>query len=80
MRRVAKAVSITPMAVYRHYADLAGLLNALADEGFVQAFAFDVGFNGEPRPGGQGMLNHAAQSGGRGVALGPDQVRAGVVA
>jgi AcrR family transcriptional regulator len=34
MRRVAKAVGITPMAVYRHYRDRAGLLNALADEGF----------------------------------------------
>jgi AcrR family transcriptional regulator len=34
MRRVAKAVGITPMAVYRHYADRAGLLNALADAGF----------------------------------------------
>ena len=34
MRRVAKAVGITPMALYRHYPDRAGLLNALADEGF----------------------------------------------
>jgi AcrR family transcriptional regulator len=34
MRRVAKAVGITPMAVYRHYADRACLLNALADDGF----------------------------------------------
>jgi AcrR family transcriptional regulator len=34
MRRVAKAVDITPMAVYRHYPNRAGLLNALADEGF----------------------------------------------
>jgi AcrR family transcriptional regulator len=34
MRRVAKAVNITPMAVYRHYADRDGLLNALADAGF----------------------------------------------
>ncbi len=34
MRRVAKAVGITPMAIYRHYPDRAGLLNALADEGF----------------------------------------------
>jgi AcrR family transcriptional regulator len=34
MRQVAKAVGITPMAVYRHYPDRAGLLNALADEGF----------------------------------------------
>ena len=34
MRRVAKAVGITPMALYRHYADRADLLNALADAGF----------------------------------------------
>jgi AcrR family transcriptional regulator len=34
MRRVANAVGITPMAVYRHYPDRAGLLNALADRGF----------------------------------------------
>jgi AcrR family transcriptional regulator len=34
MRPVAERVGITPMAIYRHYADRAGLLNALADEGF----------------------------------------------
>jgi AcrR family transcriptional regulator len=34
MRRVAAAVGITPMAVYRHYPDRTGLLNALADKGF----------------------------------------------
>ena len=34
MRRVADAVGITAMAVYRHYPNRAGLLNALADEGF----------------------------------------------
>ena len=34
MRRVAEGVGITPMAVYRHYPDRAGLLNALANEGF----------------------------------------------
>jgi AcrR family transcriptional regulator len=34
MRRVAAAVGITPMAVYRHYPDRTGLLNALADQGF----------------------------------------------
>jgi AcrR family transcriptional regulator len=34
MRRVAAAVGITAMAVYRHYTDRKGLLNALADEGF----------------------------------------------
>jgi AcrR family transcriptional regulator len=39
MRRVAKAVGITPMAVYRHYPDRAALLNALANEGFEQLTA-----------------------------------------
>jgi AcrR family transcriptional regulator len=34
MRRVAAAVGITPMAVYRHYADRDALLTALAAEGF----------------------------------------------
>jgi AcrR family transcriptional regulator len=34
MRRVAAAVGITAMAVYRHYPDRKGLLNALADKGF----------------------------------------------
>src|SRR6266516_4778627 len=31
MRRVARAVGITPMAIYRHYRDRADLLNAWAD-------------------------------------------------
>jgi AcrR family transcriptional regulator len=39
MRRVAKGVGITPMAVYRHYADRDGLLNALADGGFAELAA-----------------------------------------
>ena len=39
MRRVAKAVGITPMAVYRHFEDREGLLNALADEGFEELAA-----------------------------------------
>jgi AcrR family transcriptional regulator len=39
MRRVAQAVGITPMAIYRHYSDRAGLLNALADTGFVELAA-----------------------------------------
>ncbi len=34
MRRVAKAVGITPMALYRHVADRDDLLNRLADAGF----------------------------------------------
>jgi AcrR family transcriptional regulator len=39
MRRVAAAVSITPMAVYRHYPNREGLLNALADQGFQELAA-----------------------------------------
>lgn len=34
MRRVAKSVGITPMALYRHFDGRDGLLNALADAGF----------------------------------------------
>jgi AcrR family transcriptional regulator len=34
MRPVAEKVGITPMAIYRHYADRVSLLNAVADEGF----------------------------------------------
>ncbi|HWL89701.1 MAG TPA: TetR/AcrR family transcriptional regulator [Polyangiaceae bacterium] len=34
MRRVAEAVGVTAMAIYRHYPDRAALLNAVADEGF----------------------------------------------
>jgi AcrR family transcriptional regulator len=34
MRKVARAVGLTPMAIYRHYRDRAALLNAVADEGF----------------------------------------------
>jgi AcrR family transcriptional regulator len=36
MRRVAEAVGITAMAVYRHYPNRDGLLNALADDGFAE--------------------------------------------
>jgi AcrR family transcriptional regulator len=39
LRRVAKAVGITPMAIYRHFKDRAGLLNFLADEGFEELTA-----------------------------------------
>ena len=34
MRPVAEKVGITPMAIYRHFADRASLLNAVANEGF----------------------------------------------
>jgi len=39
MRRVAGAVGVTPMAIYRHYRDRASLLNALAAEGFEELAA-----------------------------------------
>jgi AcrR family transcriptional regulator len=39
MRRVASALGITPMALYRHYPNRDGLLNALADAGFVELTA-----------------------------------------
>jgi AcrR family transcriptional regulator len=39
MRRVATAVGFTPMALYRHYPNRDGLLNALADAGFVELTA-----------------------------------------
>jgi AcrR family transcriptional regulator len=39
MRRVAKAVGITPMAIYRHFPDHVGLLNAVADRGFKELAA-----------------------------------------
>jgi AcrR family transcriptional regulator len=42
MRRVAKAVGITPMALYRHFADRDGLLNALADAGFREMEAHEA--------------------------------------
>jgi AcrR family transcriptional regulator len=34
MRRIAKAVGLTPMSIYRHYANRANLLKALANDGF----------------------------------------------
>ncbi|HEV2277850.1 MAG TPA: TetR/AcrR family transcriptional regulator [Acidobacteriaceae bacterium] len=36
MRAVAKAVGITPMALYRHFPDRDGLLTAIADRGFAE--------------------------------------------
>jgi AcrR family transcriptional regulator len=39
MRPVADRVGITPMAIYRHYADRTSLLNAVADEGFLDLAA-----------------------------------------
>jgi AcrR family transcriptional regulator len=39
MRRLADAVGITPMAIYRHYRDRESLLNALTNEGFEELAA-----------------------------------------
>jgi AcrR family transcriptional regulator len=39
MRRVAGAVGITPMAIYRHFPDRAALLDAVAGEGFAELSA-----------------------------------------
>jgi AcrR family transcriptional regulator len=49
MRRVARAVGVTPMAVYRHFPSRANLLDALADQGFDELAALLAGkrFSGE---------------------------------
>ncbi len=39
MRKVAEQVGITAMAIYRHYPDHAAVLNALADQGFIEMAA-----------------------------------------
>jgi len=39
MRGVAQLVGVTPMALYRHYADRSVLLKALADDGFLKLSA-----------------------------------------
>ncbi|HEY2461650.1 MAG TPA: TetR/AcrR family transcriptional regulator [Candidatus Acidoferrum sp.] len=39
MRRVARGVRITPMAIYRHYTNRADLLNAVGGEGFEELAA-----------------------------------------
>jgi AcrR family transcriptional regulator len=39
MRRIAAAVGVTPMAIYRYYPGRASLLNALADDGFEELAA-----------------------------------------
>jgi AcrR family transcriptional regulator len=39
MRKVASVVGITPMALYRHYPNRDGLLNALADTAFAELAA-----------------------------------------
>lgn len=68
MRRVAKAVGITPMAIYRHYPDRATLLNALADEGFDELTArlarknFSGGLEQRLTKLGEIYLEHALQN------------------
>ena len=39
MRKVAAKVGITAMAIYRHYPDHAALLNAVANQGFIELAA-----------------------------------------
>lgn len=68
MRRVATAVGITPMAIYRHYRDRASLLNALADEGFEELAAwlarkrFSGGIEQRLTRMGESYLDHALQN------------------
>jgi len=68
MRRVAQAVGITPMAIYRHYPDRAGLLNALADDGFAELATWLAGkrFSGSIEQRltkmGEIYLDHALQN------------------
>jgi AcrR family transcriptional regulator len=47
MRRVAAAVGITPMAIYRHFSDRDALLRAVAEQGWVELT--DRWRRGEPR-------------------------------
>jgi AcrR family transcriptional regulator len=49
MRRIASAVGMTPMAIYKHYADKDALLNALMLDGFA-AWEARVGQIGESDP------------------------------
>ncbi|MFS2025199.1 TetR/AcrR family transcriptional regulator [Massilia sp. GER05] len=49
MRRIAAAVGITPMAIYKHFADKDALLNALMLDGFV-AWEARVAHIAEPDP------------------------------
>jgi AcrR family transcriptional regulator len=57
MRRVAKAVGITPMALYRHFADREGLLTALADAGFAELAARVAKAHAAGKPEKQLMRN-----------------------
>jgi AcrR family transcriptional regulator len=68
MRRVAHAVGITPMAIYRHYRNRASLMNALADKGFEELATRLAGkrFSGGIEEQLEGMseiyLDHALQN------------------
>jgi AcrR family transcriptional regulator len=55
MRRVAKSVGITPMALYRHFEDRDGLLNTLADVGF-QKLAARAGSTAMPADAEQQLM------------------------
>ncbi len=67
MRPIARRVGITPMAIYRHFADRAGLLNAVADEGFhefatrVQTLHFKGGMEHRLMQVGDVLLDAALQ-------------------
>jgi AcrR family transcriptional regulator len=68
MRRVAGAVGITAMAIYRHYPDRAALLNALADIGFAELAAglakmrFSGGIEERLTKMGEIYLEHALEN------------------
>jgi AcrR family transcriptional regulator len=68
MRKVADAVGITPMAIYRHFPDRAGLLNAVADRGFEELAArlarmrFSGGIEERLTRMGETYLHHALES------------------
>jgi AcrR family transcriptional regulator len=68
MRRVADAVGITPMAIYRHFPDRAGLLNAVADQGFEElaarlaAMRFKGGIEDRLTKMGETYLDHALKN------------------
>jgi AcrR family transcriptional regulator len=68
MRRVAEAVGITPMAIYRHFPDRDGLLNAVADRGFEELAAqlakmrFSGGIEERLTKMGETYLDHAIKN------------------
>jgi AcrR family transcriptional regulator len=68
MRRVADAVGITAMAIYRHFPDREGLLNAVADQGFEELAAqlagmhFSGGLEERLTKMGEIYLDHALKN------------------